>query len=65
MTNKSIYGIIKVQKREVQKMFVLDIIRENNTDTYEFESYETAIRIGQYIYNKRGEVVDVRVYPKK
>ena len=46
-------------------MFVLDIIRENNTDTYEFESYETAIRIGQYIYNKRGEVVDVRDYPKK
>ena len=46
-------------------MFVLDIIRENNTDTYEFESYETAICIGQYIYNKRGEVVDVKVYPKK
>lgn len=46
-------------------MFVLDIIRENNTDTYEFENYETAIRIGQYIYNRRGEVVDVRVHPKK
>ena len=46
-------------------MFVLDIISEVCTDTYEFESYETAIRIGQYIYNKRGEVVDVRVYPKK